>query len=155
MKGNDKVSVLVTCYNQEQFIEQALLSVVNQDYENLEIIVVDDGSTDGSKKIIERLAQLTRKIAPVFSERNMKVAGARNLGLTKCTGKYVALLDGDDLMLPEKISKQVAYLNAHKQYAVCTHDMELFNSFSGNKISDFSDAYDLVNGGIETMLSTN
>jgi glycosyltransferase involved in cell wall biosynthesis len=98
-----KVSVIIPAYNSETFIKDSIQSVINQDYQNIEIICVDDGSTDNTKN------QVMNNFPCVlyFYQENKGPAAARNLGIKKSTGEYIAFLDSDDVWLPEKISMQM------------------------------------------------
>ena len=150
-----KVSVLIICYNFRDFIAESIQSVLDQDYPNLEIVVTDDASTDGSQDIILSLAKKDFRIVPVLSEKNKGLSGNWNQGAERCTGEYVALLSGDDLMLPRKISRQVEYLKSNPKYSLCTHDMEVFDSKSGKRLYFFGDKFRMKPGGIELILATN
>jgi len=97
------VSVVVTTYNQARYIEETLGSVFNQTYPPLEIIVVDDGSTDETPN---RLAQFGNRIRYI-RQKNQGVASSRNTGISHGRGEYVALLDGDDLWEPDKLAVQM------------------------------------------------
>ncbi len=104
MKSNlPLVSVIVPSYNYLRFIDKCLESVISQDYPNIEVIVVDDGSTDGS---LEYLGTLGGPIK-VLRQKNQGVSTARNHGLLESKGEFVAFLDADDFWDPSKISKQV------------------------------------------------
>jgi glycosyltransferase involved in cell wall biosynthesis len=115
-KSRPKVSVLIPLYNRADYIEQTLASVLEQDYENIELIVVDDGSTDGSDRIVERyyragVLTLLRHEGNV----NKGQSAALNLGLRHATGDYIAILDSDDMFAPGKISRQVEFLEQHPE----------------------------------------
>lgn len=97
------VSVIIPCYNGEQYIEEAIRSCLSQTYRNLEIIVVDNGSTDNSRQIAENFDSPVR----VIDEPKRGLHHARNAGLATCYGEFVQFLDCDDLLHPEKIEKQV------------------------------------------------
>ncbi len=92
---NKKVSIIVPVFNVEDYLEECLLSAVNQDYENIEIIIVDDGSTDSSGKIIDKFKSQHAFIQSVKT-KNQGQSSARNLGLEMATGDYVLFLDSDD-----------------------------------------------------------
>ena len=92
-----KFSVVITCYNQAAFIEEALQSALSQPYPDKEIIVVDDCSNDDSHAILRKYETAIRIIA---SPRNLGASSARNLGAQSATGEYLVFLDGDDLLLP-------------------------------------------------------
>lgn len=102
------VSVVMPAYNAEKYIRQAVSSVLNQTHENLEMIVVDDCSTDHTYEILEDLASGDARIRLFRNEHNSGVAKTRNKGFELCRGEYVALLDSDDLWRQDKIEKQLA-----------------------------------------------
>lgn len=111
-----RVSVLIPLYNRARFIIETVNSVLNQDYPDIELIVIDDGSTDGGDLLLEEYAnrgelQLLRHSGRV----NKGQAAALNLGLAQATGEFIAILDSDDLYVPGKISKQVAYLRENAE----------------------------------------
>lgn len=104
--NNPKVSIIIPVYNVKQYLVETLNSVINQTYNNLEIILVDDGSNDGSEIICEEYAQKDTRIKLIRRE-NGGLSAARNTGLDNMTGDYVAFLDSDDIFLPETIEKLV------------------------------------------------
>lgn len=91
----DKISIIIPCYNVEAFISKCLDSIINQSYQNLEIICVDDGSTDSTLKILENYQNIDKRFK-VLHHDNRGVAFSRNKALTICTGKFVTFVDGDD-----------------------------------------------------------
>lgn len=92
---NPKISVIVPVYNTKEYLEKCIDSIVGQTYQNLEIILVDDGSTDGSSQIIDAYAQKDRRIVVVHKE-NGGEGSARNAGLNVATGDYIGFVDSDD-----------------------------------------------------------
>ena len=100
------VSAIVPAYNAEAFIERTLKSVLCQTYKNLEVLVVDDGSTDKTFEIVQSIAQKDSRVT-LIRQKNAGVAAARNLAIEKSTGEYIAPVDADDIWYPEKIEKQV------------------------------------------------
>ena len=100
----NKVSVVIPSYNRKDIIGRAIDSVLAQTYKDIEIIVVDDGSTDGTAEYIQK----TFPNIKIFIQENNGAASARNLGISKADGEYIAFLDTDDYWLPEKIAKQVS-----------------------------------------------
>lgn len=102
------VSVVMPSYNKEQFIEQAIRSVMVQTFEDWELIIVDDCSTDHTISIVEKLVQEDSRIHFYSNPRNMGAANTRNRGMELATGTYVALLDSDDVWYPEKLERQLA-----------------------------------------------
>src|SRR4051794_37262234 len=102
------VSLLVITYNQQDVVEETLASAVEQDYDRLEVIVADDASTDDTPRIISAWAERQPgRVVPVLGRDRRGVVGNSNRGLEAVGGEYVAFLDGDDLLLPGKISAQV------------------------------------------------
>ncbi|TPI53483.1 glycosyltransferase family 2 protein [Mesorhizobium sp. B2-2-4] len=100
------VAVIIPAYNAEQFIERTLASVINQTYRNIEIIVVDDGSTDETASIVRRLSNDDPRIK-LLQQKNSGVASARNTGIRASKGIYIAPIDADDLWHPTKLEKQL------------------------------------------------
>lgn len=107
---NDLVSIIVPVYNSEKFIKDTIKTVKEQTYENWELILVNDCSTDNSKEIIEEYEQKDKRIHLINLEKNSGAAIARNTGIEKANGKYVAFLDADDLWNKEKLEKQVKFM---------------------------------------------
>ena len=97
---NIKISVIIPIYNMEKLLNRSLDSVKNQSYQNLEVIMVDDGSTDTSAEICRDYAAKDPRFH-YFYEENSGPSAARNLGLEKCTGDYIAFLDPDDYLHPD------------------------------------------------------
>lgn len=95
MSERIKISIIVPIYNVEKYLEECVKSLVGQTYENIEIILVDDGSTDNSGKICDRLMEQDKRIF-VFHKENGRTASARNLGVKKANGEYVLFIDPDD-----------------------------------------------------------
>ena len=112
---NFLVSVIIPTYNRLPFLVPALNSVLEQTCRIHEIIVVDDGSTDGTVEFLHK----NFPAVSVISQKNQGVSSARNTGIRKATGEWIALLDSDDLWLPEKIEKQVHFLSRNKSYQAC------------------------------------
>lgn len=115
----DKVSIIVPVYNSEKYIEKTLNSVLSQTYENIEIIVVDDGSTDNSREIVEKIAQTDTRLR-YFKIKNGGPGNARNVGMSKATGEYIGFCDGDDIIKPEMYERLVSYIEkANADIAFC------------------------------------
>lgn len=147
------VSVAIITYNQESFIEESLISVLAQSYRPLEIIVADDGSTDGTRDIIRRYAaDHPGVVVPVFAAANAGVTANSTAAHRACTGKYIAWLGGDDIMVTDKIARQVAVMEADDRIAVCYHDLEVFDSETGAPLRRFSEMNRPREGGIKTAI---
>lgn len=111
------VSVILNNYNYADYLEEAIQSVLKQTYSNYEIILVDDGSTDASREIIEKYADTYDKIIPIFKENGGQTS-AFNAAFERANGEIIALLDSDDYWYPEKLEKISA---KHEQYQFVQH----------------------------------
>lgn len=114
------VSIIIPCYNGEKFIDTSIESVFIQDYSPIELIVVDDESTDGSAERIlawqSKFAEKGSNLKYVY-QKNRGLGGAIDTGLKHVTGAYLTLLDADDVYLPGAIRKKAEFLDAHPDYA--------------------------------------
>lgn len=108
-----KVSVIVPVYNAEKYLEECLDSIINQTFQDIEIICVDDGSKDLSLKILDKFAEKDKRIL-IFKQKNKGAACARNFGLSKSKGMYVIFLDSDDIFELNMIEKAVAKADEYK-----------------------------------------
>lgn len=105
---NSKVSFLLSIYNDEKYIKECIESIVNQTYKNFELIIIDDGSTDNSVSIIRQFKDNRIKL---YSKKNSGLADSLNYGLDKCTGLWIARMDGDDICYPNRLEEQIKYIN--------------------------------------------
>lgn len=112
MKNQPLVSIIIPTYNKEEYIKKALESVLNQTYKEIEVIVIDDGSIDNTQEIVKSFNNT--RIIYIWQE-NKGAAAARNTGIKKAQGKYIAFLDSDDLWLKEKLEKQVRFLEENPE----------------------------------------
>ena len=120
-----RVSVIIPAYNAAAFIDEALRSVLDQDYPNLEVIVIDDGSTD---ETAERLAAYASQALCIHQPNSGGYVGAaRNAGMARATGEYLAFLDADDIMLPGRIRRQVDFLSTHPEVGLVFSDYRNFS----------------------------
>ena len=126
-----KVSIVFPCYNVERYLDNTLASIYNQDYDNIEVVTVDDASTDDTPRILDAWKPKFRKrgydmiIARHAENRN--VCAGINTGLSLCTGEYISLPDSDDYLYPENISSFVAALEANPDYGWAMCDAEITN----------------------------
>ncbi len=104
-----KISVIVPVYNTEEYIEKCIRSIMNQTYKNMEIIIVNDGCTDNSIKVVEELKKSDDRII-IVNQENQGVSAARNAGLEKASGEYVAFVDSDDYLDEKMYEKLVNYM---------------------------------------------
>ncbi len=105
-----KISVIIPVYNCEKYLFEAIKSVINQTYSIFEIIVIDDGSTDGTAEVVKQFPEIR-----YFYQENRGTATALNVGLSKAREDFIAFLDADDLWSLDKLEKQVEYLNSHPE----------------------------------------
>ncbi|MCP2026422.1 glycosyltransferase involved in cell wall biosynthesis [Flavobacterium sp. HSC-32F16] len=112
---NDLVSILTPTYNTEKFIRQTIESVQSQTYQNWEMILVDDASTDQTALVIEEFAKYDNRIKLFKLSENRGNGFARNTALEKASGKYITYLDADDLWFAEKLEKQIRFLKTNNQ----------------------------------------
>jgi glycosyltransferase involved in cell wall biosynthesis len=125
------VSILIISYHQEDLIAATLRSALDQG-SDVEIVVADDHSTDGTCDVVEEIARTSAvPIRLVRGERNVGITGNCNRGLASCRGDLIAMLGGDDLMLPGKIVEQRAWMATSARRVLCSHDSESFDSETG------------------------
>jgi glycosyltransferase involved in cell wall biosynthesis len=111
------VSVITPAYNAESYLDVAIESVIAQTYSAWELIIVDDGSTDGTAALVKSWAAKDPRIVYLY-QKNQRMASARNTGLKHAQGKYIAFLDADNLFLSDKLKTQVTYLESHPDVGV-------------------------------------
>lgn len=107
------VSVIMPAYGAEKTIADSIHSVLNQTYTDFELLVIHDCSPDGTRAVAERLARSDSRIRLIDNPRNLGVAASRNRGVAMAQGEWIAFLDSDDLWHPEKLARQLAFLEAH------------------------------------------
>ena len=141
------VSVIIPAYNGALYIGKAIESVLAQDYDNYEIIVVDDGSRDNTKEVI---TQYQNQLKYIY-QNNQGVAQARNKGLESATGKYIAFLDQDDFFLPKKLSAQVAILDNDASIGLVNSGWEIVNR-EGRKLAAVEPWYNLPQLDLKSLI---
>jgi glycosyltransferase involved in cell wall biosynthesis len=127
------VSIITPSFNQSAFLEETICSVLDQDYPNLEYLIVDGGSTDGSVELIQRYAD---RLAWWVSELDRGQTDALNKGLTRARGEILAWLNSDDTYLPGAVAQAVAFLQSHPQVGMVYGDANLTDE-AGNVIGQF------------------
>ncbi|MBP2076171.1 glycosyltransferase family 2 protein [Oceanobacillus polygoni] len=110
MKQNPLISVITPAYNAERFIGDTIDSVLDQTYANWEMVIVDDRSTDNTTSIVEEYRKRDNRIKLIVLEENSGSAVARNTAMENAKGRYIAFLDSDDRWLPEKLDKQLRFM---------------------------------------------
>lgn len=129
------VSVLIPCYNAEKHVEQALRSIMTQTYTNLEIIAINDCSTDKTREILLELASADKRIKVIDNEVNLRLIATLNKGISLCNGAYIARMDADDISLPQRIEKEVLFLEKNKDIDIVSTLFYAFPSSNPNKRS--------------------
>lgn len=114
-----QVSVLMSNYNTPvAYLKRSIESVLAQTFDDFEVIIVNDGSVDASKQVLYDYAQKDSRIIIVENEKNMGLPRSLNRGIDACHGKYIARMDTDDICYPDRLQKQVAFMDAHPKYIV-------------------------------------
>ena len=122
-----KVSVLMPVYNGSQYLQEAIDSILGQTYKDFEFIIVDDGSTDESASIIAKNAAKDSRIVSLHNEKNSGICVTLNKGLDVAKGEYIVRMDCDDVALPERIERQVAFMNERVDIGVAGCNIDMFH----------------------------
>lgn len=132
------VSIMMTTYNREGFLSEAILSVLNQTYQNWELIILDDASTDNTAGVAGAFCVRDSRIKCLPSPINLGIAKNRNRGFAVAKGKYIAVLDSDDMWIDyNKLEKQVQFLEANPLYVVVGTNVKVIDS-EGTKIGNIN-----------------
>ena len=122
----NKISIIVPIYNVEQFLEECVKSILDQTYQDLEVILIDDGSTDRSSEICDELAATDRRII-VYHQNNLGISEARNTGLGLATGQYIGFVDSDDVIHPNMYEWLMAALQEEKAEVAICHERAFYD----------------------------
>nr|WP_294925884.1 glycosyltransferase [uncultured Flavobacterium sp.] len=136
IKNKPLVTVVLPCYNAELYVEEAVRSIMCQTYSNLEILLIDDCSTDSTSSILLSLAQEDKRIRIIRNEQNLKLVKTLNKGIDEAKGKFIARMDADDVSLLERIEKQVEFMLLYPEVDLCGTNYSIIDG-KGNKIEDF------------------
>jgi len=134
------VSVVIPAYNCAKYIAETLESVIQQDYPKLEVLVVDDGSTDHTREVVANLK--SDRVKYVYQQNSGGPSGPRNTGIQHAQGKYVAFLDSDDIMLPGKIRRAVNLLDCEPHLGLVFANFVKFDEVNGQYAGAFLDTYE-------------
>lgn len=132
---NPKISILMGVYNAEKYLREAVQSVFCQTMRDWELIVVNDCSTDQSPQILGEFAQADARVRVFTNEKNLGLTKSLNRGLKECMGKYIARLDADDIAEPARLEKQLVFMEAHPEVALCGSQGTVIDDV-GNKIGN-------------------
>jgi glycosyltransferase involved in cell wall biosynthesis len=120
------ITVIMPVYNREKFIGDAIQSIINQSFENFELIIINDASIDNTKKIILKFPD--SRIILLENEKNIGVAASRNKGIEKAKGKFIAFMDSDDISLPNRLQEQLNKLMSDSGLIGCGSWLKILNS---------------------------
>ena len=139
------VSIVMPTYNCGEYIGKTIQSVLAQTYEDWELLIVDDRSTDNTQKVVDKFATQDSRIRYIELEKNSGAAVARNRGIKEARGNYIAFLDSDDLWKKDKLEKQVRFMQEH-QYAFTFTSYDLIDE-AGNKLNKCVEAPEKIDYG--------
>ena len=111
MKNDPIISVIMSVFNADEYVAEAIESILNQTYSHFEFIIIDDGSTDSSLRIIQKYAIEDQRIRVILNEKNIGLAKSLSKGIDVSQGMYIARMDADDISLPDRFYKQICYFN--------------------------------------------
>ena len=143
------VSVILPNYNGAAFLKRSIESVLNQTYKNLELILVDDASTDNSKEIIESFRD--NRIETIYLPQNGQICAALNMGLNVAKGEYIARIDSDDIWEKNKLEKQIHFLSNNEKVGACFTYVDLIDAEENNISSEFCDIYNMFHTTFNTQ----
>ena len=136
------ISVYITSYNKENYLEQAIESVLAQSLQSQDIVIVDDASSDSSRDIIDAYkSRYPHRINAIFNEQNLGISKTRNIALEQCKGDIVTFLDGDDMFYPNKLLSEYEVLSSQKHLSVVYSNFDYINTFD-EKVGIFSENND-------------
>jgi glycosyltransferase involved in cell wall biosynthesis len=130
------ISVLMCVYNREKYLPAAIESILNQSFRDFEFVIVNDGSTDKSKKILDAFAQRDSRINIIEEPKNVGIIQALTTGIRHCSGKYIARMDSDDLSTPDRLQVQVDFMETHPEVDILGSAYEIIDE-SGAYIGSF------------------
>ena len=140
------VSVVMPVYNGALYLREAIDSILSQTHSNLELIIINDGSTDDSEQII--LSYTDKRIVYLKNEVNSRICVTLNRGLDIARGKYIARMDCDDISVPERLLKQLEYLEEHPSFGVIGSDIIVFGKDVKEKLFTFEHDKNICKAGL-------
>ena len=136
MNNNPTVSVVMSVYNAELYLEDAIESILNQTYKDFEFIIINDGSTDKSLEIIEKCRRQDKRIVLITRE-NKGLVASLNEGIRISKGEYIARMDADDISLLSRFEEQISFMKTNLDIAICGSSVQLFNEDEKFSISRY------------------
>ncbi len=128
MNRTPLVTVAMGVYNCARTLPESIRSILEQEFEDFEFVICDDGSTDGTNDILRDVAARDRRIVLLRNERNRGLSRTLNRCIENARGRYIARMDGDDISRPDRLGRQIAFLESHPDIAVCGSSIELFDA---------------------------
>ena len=150
---NNKISVIIPTYNRENLIGKAITSALNQTYKNLEVLIIDDGSTDNTKEIIDKFSD--KRVKYIKLKENLGGSNARNIGIKMATGKFISFQDSDDIFYPNKLEFQINNLINKKSVLDFCKIKVIFNSSLQYIIPQEYQENNIIQGNIFSELIKN
>lgn len=138
-----KVSVLLSNYNGDKHLDESISSVLSQTYKDFEFIIVDDASTDSSRKVIENYHD--KRIKKYYAEKNRNIAYSLNLALSMASGEYIARIDSDDAWELNKLEIQVQYMDNHPECGACFTKVNIIDAYSNIANDVYGEYFQLFN----------
>jgi glycosyltransferase involved in cell wall biosynthesis len=150
-----KASIILLAYNSEEYIGEAIESVLNQNCDDYEIIVGDDCSTDNTIKIVEKYKSIKPEIIKISrSKVNQGITSNFNNCLKECVGQYIFLLGGDDVFLPGKLSAQIEFMDENPEVYISYHDVSVFDSKKDKHLYYYNkDKHGFHAGGLSLLVT--
>ncbi|QEC51987.1 cellulose synthase/poly-beta-1,6-N-acetylglucosamine synthase-like glycosyltransferase [Anseongella ginsenosidimutans] len=149
MSSHPAVTVFMAVYNGAAWLKEAIDSILTQSFADLELLIIDDGSTDGSRAIIERCGD--RRIRLLLNEQNKGIVYTRNRGIREARGKFIAILDSDDIAMPGRIERQYKHLRAHPDLAICGGHAEVIDQHGKPTGEYYRMPVDMAEAGAELL----
>lgn len=147
------VSIALRSYNQKEYLKQSIDSILAQTFHNFELIIADDASIDGSQEmILEYARKYPKLIKPILAKQNGGHTVNMNRALSACSAKYISIFDGDDIMRPQKLEKQVDYMESHPKCSVCYHNTEYFDNETGKFLYFKNNQNNSYQGKVEVVI---
>ena len=128
MEKQPLISVIMPVYNAEKYLKEAIDSILAQTEKDFELVIIDDGSTDQTVEIVREYVSIDERIVFFQNEKNSGVSKTLNRGLNEARGKYIARMDADDIALPTRFSKQLEYMEQHKDVVILSCGLQCFGS---------------------------
>lgn len=146
MKYAETISIIMPSYNVANYIGETIESVLNQTFSNWKLYIIDDCSSDNTPNIIKRYASLDERIILISNTKNLGPALSRNTGIKICQGRYIAFIDSDDWWYPDKLNKQLAFMQNNgyeftfSDYEDCDEHLNVLHTFKQQPILTLKDA---------------